>query len=42
MWFVTGGLDNIRMCLDDAIGTDDYTITHVATLAIFFARLRLH
>ena len=47
-WFVsvirlvTSGLDNIRMYLDDAIGSDDSTITHVETLATFFARLRLH
>ena len=36
---VTGGLDNIRMYLDDAIGSNDSPIAHVAT---FFARLRLH
>ena len=35
-------LDNIRMYLDDAIGSDDSPIHHVATLATFFARLRLH
>ena len=42
MRLVTAGLDNIRMCLDDAIGSDDCPIHHVATLATFFARLRLH
>ena len=42
MRLVTGGLDNIRMYLDDAIGSDDCPIHHVATLATFFARLRLH
>ena len=42
MRLVTAGLDNIRMYLDDAIGSDDSPIHHVATLAIFFARLRLH
>ena len=47
-WFVSvmrlvkGGLDNIRMYLDDAIGTNDSTIAHVATLVIIFGRLRLH
>ena len=47
-WFVsvirliTAGLDNIRMYLDDAIGSDDCPLHHVATLATFFARLRLH
>ena len=47
-WFVsvmrrvTNGLDNIRMYLDDAIGSNDSPIAHVATLATFFARLRLH
>ena len=47
-WFVsvnrlvTGGLDSIRMYLDDAIGSDDSLITHVATFATFFARLRFH
>ena len=30
------------MYLDDAIGSDDSPITHVETLATFFARLRLH
>ena len=30
------------MYLDDAIGSDNYPIHHVATLATFFARLRLH
>ena len=42
MRLVTAGLDNIRMYLDDAIGSDDSPIHHVATLATFFARLRLH
>ena len=42
MQFVMSGLDNIRMYLDDVIGSDDSPITHVATLATFFARLRLH
>ena len=42
MRLVTNGLDNIRMYLDDAIGSNDSPIAHVATLATFFARLRLH
>ena len=42
MRLVTAGLDNIRMYLDDAIGSDDSPIHHVATLATFFAHLRLH
>ena len=42
MGLVTTGLDNIRMYLDDAIGSDDCPLPHVATLATFFARLRLH
>ena len=42
MRLVTAGLDNNRMYLDDAIGSDDCPIHHVATLATFFARLRLH
>ena len=42
MRLVTAGLDNIRMYLDDAISSDDSPIHHVATLATFFARLRLH
>ena len=42
MRLITAGLDNIRMYLDDAIGSDDSPIHHVATLATFFARLRLH
>ena len=42
MRLVTAGLDNIRMYLDDAIGSDDCPIHLVATLATFFARLRLH
>ena len=47
-WFVSGmrlvtaGLDNIRVYLDDAIGSDNCPIHHVATLATFFARFRLH
>ena len=47
-WFVSvmrllmAGLDNIRIYLDDAIGSDDCPLHHVATLATFFARLRLH
>ena len=48
VWFVsvlrlvTAGLDNILMYLDDAIGPDDCLLHHVATLATFFARLRLY
>ena len=42
MRLVTNGLDNIRMYLDDAIGSNDSPTAHVATLATFFARLRLH
>ena len=42
MRLVTAGIDNIRMYLDDAIGPDDCPLHHVATLAAFFARLRLH
>ena len=42
MRLVTGGLDNIRLYLDDATGLDDSPITHVAILATFFARQRLH
>ena len=42
MRLVTAGLGNIRMYLDDAIGSGDSLIHHVATLATFFARLRLH
>ena len=47
-WFVsvirliTAGLDNILMYLDDTIGPDDCPLHHVATLATFFTRLRLH
>ena len=47
-WFVSvmrlamTDLDNIRMYFDDLIGSDDCPLHHVATLAIFFARLRLH
>ena len=42
MRLVTAGLDNIRMCLDDTIGSDDCPLHHVTTLAAFFPRLRLH
>ena len=42
MRLVTAGLDNIRMYLDDAIGSDDCPLHHVTTLNAFFARLRLH
>ena len=42
MRLVTDDLDSIRMYLDDAIGSDDSPMAHVATSAIFFARLRLH
>ena len=42
MRLVTDGLNNIRMYLDDAIGSDASPMAHVATLATFFARLRLH
>ena len=42
MRLVTAGLDNIRMYLDDAIGSDDCPLHHVTTLTAFFARLRLH
>ena len=47
-WFVsvkrlvTAGLDNIRMYLDDAIGSGDCPLHHVTTLTAFFACLRLH
>ena len=41
MRLVTAGVDNIRMYLNDAIGSDDCPLHHVATLATFFARLRL-
>ena len=46
-WFVsvmrllTAYLDNIRMYLDDSIGSDECALHHVATLATFFARGRL-
>ena len=30
------------MYLDDAIGSDDSSMAHAATLATFFARLRFH
>ena len=42
MRLVASNLDNIRTYLDDAIGSNDSPTTHVATLATFFARLRLH
>ena len=42
MRLVTSNLDDIRMYLDDAIGSNDSPTTHVATLPTFFARLRLH
>ena len=42
MRLLTAGLGNIRMYLDDAIGSDDCPLHHVATLAAFFARLCLH
>ena len=42
MRLVTSGLDNIRMCLDDTIGSDDCPLHHVTTLTAFFTRLRLH
>ena len=42
MRLVTAGLGNIRMYLDDGIGSDDCPLHHVAILATFFARLRLH
>ena len=42
MRLVTAGLDNIRMYLDDAIGSDDCPLHHAATLATFFTRLHLH
>ena len=42
MRLVTAGLDNILMYLDDAIGPDNCPLHHVATLATFFARLRLN
>ena len=42
MRLIAGGLDDIRMYLDDTMGSDDSPITHVAFLASFFAYLRLH
>ena len=42
MRLITSKLDNILMYLDDAIGSNDSPTTHLATLATFFARLRLH
>ena len=41
MRLVTAGLNNILMYLD-AIGPDDCPLHHVAILATFFVRLRLH
>ena len=41
MRLVTTDLENIRMYLDDAIGSDDCPIHHVVTRATFLARLRL-
>ena len=47
-WFVSvmrlfaAGDEKIVMNLDDAIGSDDCPLHHVATLPTFFARLRLH
>ena len=41
MRLVAAGLDNIRMYLD-AIGSDNCPIHHIATLATFFAHLRLY
>ena len=42
MRLVTRNLDNIRMYLDDAIGSNESPTIHVATLDTFFVRLRLH
>ena len=42
MRLVTTGLDNVRMYLDDAIGSDGCPINHLSTLATVFALLRLH
>ena len=42
MRLVTSSLNNTRMHLNDAIGSDEPPINHVTTLATFFARLRLH
>ena len=42
MHLVTDGLGNIRMYLDNAMGSDASPMAHVATLATGFARLRLH
>ena len=42
MRLVTPGLDNIRMYLDNAIGSDDCPLYRVTTLTVFFARLCLH
>ena len=42
MRLVTAGLDNIRIYLDNVIGSDDSLLYHVTALAAFFARLRLH
>ena len=42
MRLVTASLDNIRMYLDDAIGSDDCPLHHIATLATFFVLRRLY
>ena len=42
MRLVTTGLDNIRIYLDYAIGSNGCPINHVPTLATVFARLHLH
>ena len=42
MRLVKSNLDNIRMYLGDAIGSNDSPTTHVATLDTFLTRLRLH
>lgn len=42
MRLVTTCLDDNRRYLDDAIGSDDFSLTHVATLSTIFARLRLY
>ena len=42
MLLVTTALDMAQMSLEDAIGSDDSPINHVATLAAFLARSRPH
>ena len=42
MLLVTTALDIIQMTLEDSIGSDDFPINYVATLAAFLARLRPH